>query len=142
MAGDDFRRRVDRDSALHGLVLRYTHSFLAQVSLSLACNSLHPVVCRLGRWLLLVHNRAGADQFPLTHEFLAAMLGVRRATVTEAAGALQRDGLIRYGRGMVTVLDRPGLESAACGCYRAIRAHLDVPPGRGPGSAAQKSVPP
>jgi CRP-like cAMP-binding protein len=129
MRAADFRRHVGRDGALHGLLLRYTHVFLAQVGLALACNSLHALPRRLCRWLLMIHNRAGADEFSLTHEFLAAMLGVRRATVTEAALGLQQKGLVRYGRGRMTILDRRGLESAACRCYGAIQSEMDHLPG-------------
>lgn len=113
-----FRAAVAPGCALNALLLRYTHAFLAQVSQSVACNALHPVEKRLCRWLLMMHGRAGAECFPLTHEFLAAMLGVRRATVTVAARKLLQAGLIRYARGEVTVLDRPGLEQTACPCHR------------------------
>jgi CRP-like cAMP-binding protein len=124
MRAEDFRRRVGRNSPLHGVLLRYTHDFLTQVTQSVLCNALHPVGKRLARWVLTVHTRAGTNHFPLTHELLAAMLGVRRASVTEAARQLQQAGLIRYGRGEVTVLDRRGLESSSCGCHRAVDAEL------------------
>jgi CRP-like cAMP-binding protein len=125
LAVGDFRRRVGRDSPLHELLLRFTHTFVIQLSQSVACNSLHPVEKRLCRWLLSVHDRADDDHFPLTHEFLAAMLGVRRATVTEAARKLRDAGLIRYGAGRLTVLDRGGLESASCDCYRTVQDEMD-----------------
>lgn len=125
MRAEDFRTQIGRDSLLHGLLLRFAHAFLAQVSLSLACNSLHPVEKRMCRWLLMMSQRAGSDEFPLTHEFLASMLGVRRASVTEAARRLRRAGLIRYDRGQLTVLDRVGLEASACGCHRLVQAELD-----------------
>ena len=80
---------------------------------------------RCARWLLLTHDRVAADQFPITHEFLAQMLGVRRASVTEAVGTLQQAGLIAYRRGKMTVVDRAGLVAAACECYRVIRAEYD-----------------
>jgi CRP-like cAMP-binding protein len=124
----DFRAvldRLGRPSELHGLLLRYTHAFLAQVCQLAACNSLHPVAERLARWLVMLHGRAGSDTFPLTHEFVAAMLGVRRASVTEAALALQGDGLIHYRKGRLTVLDLRGLEGAACGCHRAVEEEID-----------------
>jgi CRP-like cAMP-binding protein len=125
MRADDFRAYVQRDGVLHELLLRYTHAFLAQVSQSVACNALHPVGQRLARWILSVRSRLETDQFPLTHAFLATMLGVRRASVSEAAHTLQQAGLIRYGRGQVTVLDRAGLDTAACGCQRLVQAELD-----------------
>lgn len=127
MPADDFRARAGR-GPLHALLLRYTHAFLAQVAQATACNSLHPVGKRLCRWLLMVQGRVGTDHFPLTHEFLAALLGVRRASVTEAAQGLQRAGLVRYRRGELTVLDRRGLESASCNCHRVIQAELDRVP--------------
>jgi CRP-like cAMP-binding protein len=125
LRADDFRSLVLRDGAFHGLLLRYTHAFIAQVAQAVACNSLHPVEQRLCRWLLTTRSRAGSDEFPMTHEFLAAMLGVRRASVTEAARDLARAGLIRYGRGQVTVLDGDGLEESACGCHRVVQEEFD-----------------
>ncbi len=127
---EEFRAHAAR-RPLHDLLLLYANAFLAQVSQSVACNALHPVEERLCRWLLTVHTRVDSDVFPLTHEFLGAMLGVRRASVTEAARGLQEAGLIRYGRGRLEVLDRAGLESAACGCHRAAQAELDRLPGSG-----------
>lgn len=102
---------------------RYEH---AQMSQTIACNRLHSVAERCARWLLLTHDRAAAAAEPmsLTHEFIAVMLGVRRASVSLAAEALQRDGLIRYSRGRVVVLDRAGLERAACECYACDRSDL------------------
>jgi CRP-like cAMP-binding protein len=103
------------------MLQRYTQGFVAQVSQSVACNRLHVPRQRLARWLLSCHDRVGADQFPLTQEFMAQMLGVRRATVSEAASELQDEGLIQYSRGMLTITDRGGLESVACDCYRIVR---------------------
>jgi CRP-like cAMP-binding protein len=90
---------------------------VAQLSASAACPRFHLIGPRLARWLLMSQDRAHAERFHVTHEFLAYMLGVRRVSVTKAAGALQRDGLIHYHRGEVTVLDRARLEAAACTCY-------------------------
>ncbi|HET8631099.1 MAG TPA: Crp/Fnr family transcriptional regulator [Thermomicrobiales bacterium] len=107
-------------SRLHALLARFAQAlyvFAAQVG---ACNRLHPVEQRCARWLLATQDRAGADTFPLTHELLGEMLGVTRVSVTRAAGALQRAGLIAYRRGVVTVCDRAGLEGAACECYGVI----------------------
>ena len=87
---------------------------------------MHAVNERCARWLLMTHDRVGlAEQFPMTQEFLATMLGVRRATVTVAAGLLQRAGFIRYTRGKITIVDREGLEAASCECYAAVREELD-----------------
>jgi CRP-like cAMP-binding protein len=122
---DEVCRLAASGSALHTLLLRYTHLLLSQVAQAVACNSLHPVEKRLCRWLLAMHDRSGLASFSLTHEFLAGMLGVRRASVTEAARRLRRAGLIRYGGGRLTVVDRPGLEEAACGCYRLVQAEME-----------------
>ncbi len=92
---------------------------------ALACNALHPVESRAARWLLQLHDQAEGDEFPMTHEFLAYMLGVRRQTVTLVAGTLQCAGLIAYRRGSITVLDRPRLEETACECYSSIRGYYD-----------------
>ena len=116
-----FRQESGRDGALRQLLHSYALAFITQISQSVACNQAHNVVQRLARWLLMVQDRVGRDEFALTHEFMAQMLAVRRATVTEAAGALQAQELIRYRRGIVAVLDREGLERAACECYALVR---------------------
>jgi CRP-like cAMP-binding protein len=125
MRADKFRALVGRNSKLHERLLRYVHVFLTQLTQGVSCNALHSVEKRLCRWLLTVHDRACCDRLPLTHEFLAAMLGVRRASVTEAARRLRQAGLIRYGGGQLTVLDRRGLERTVCGCYRLIKTELN-----------------
>jgi CRP-like cAMP-binding protein len=122
---DKFRVLVDRNSKLRELLLRYVHVFLVQLTQETACNALHSVEKRLCRWLLTIHDRTGRDHFPFTHEFLAAMLGVRRATVTEAARRLRQAGLIHYGGGQLTVLERRGLERTVCDCYRVVKAELN-----------------
>jgi CRP-like cAMP-binding protein len=98
---------------------------MTQISQSVVCNSRHLVEGRLARWLLMFHDRVGRDEFELTHEFMANMLGVRRASVTEIAGKLQETGLIRYHHGQFTILDRNGLEEFTCECYPAIKAKFD-----------------
>lgn len=110
---------------VHDSLLRYNGALLGQLKQWVACSILHTVEQRCCRWLVMVRDRTGRDQFPLTHEFLAQMLGVRRASVTEVARALQKDGLIRYRRGEMTVLDLPRLEAAACECYRRVKAEFD-----------------
>jgi CRP-like cAMP-binding protein len=119
------QREVARNGQLQRLLHLYTLGFLTQIAQSTACNRLHPAERRLARWLLICRDRVGRDDVPITHETMAQMLGVRRATVTEAAGSLQRDGLIRYRRGVVTLVDRPRLETAACECYRIVREEFD-----------------
>lgn len=120
-----FVREARRQGPFQRLLQLYTQGFMVQVSQSTVCNRLHPAEQRLARWLLVVADRVGREQFPLTHEFMAQMLGVRRATVTETAGALQRAKLISYSRGKITVRDRRGLERAACECYRIVRDEFD-----------------
>jgi CRP-like cAMP-binding protein len=120
-----FRELLPGLPALEVLLRRYVVYFTAQVAQSLACNSLHSIEQRCARWLLLTHDRVPADDFVLTHEVLAQMLAVRRAGVTVAADALRSRGFIRYSRGRMTVLDRAGLEGAACECYGITREHRE-----------------
>ena len=120
-----FRAELQRQGALASLVERYTLAFFSQVSQQVACNGLHSVEQRCARWLLLTHDRVGTDEFPMTHEFLAQMLGVRRASVTVTAGVLQRAGYVEFSRGRVAVVDRSGLEGAACECYGVTREVYD-----------------
>ena len=105
---------------------RYAQSVIAQMMQTTACNALHPVNERCARWLLMTHDRMRFQEFRLSHEFLAVMLGVQRPTVSLVAGTLQAKGLIRYAHGHVHVLDRQGLEDAACGCYAVIRGYFDA----------------
>jgi CRP-like cAMP-binding protein len=110
---------------LHKLLNRYMHTVIVIGSQSAACNALHKVEARLCRWLLMSSDGIGSDEVGLTHEFLATMLGVRRAGVTQAAGKLQDAGLIGYHRGNIKILNRPELEKAACECYRNTKAEYD-----------------
>jgi CRP-like cAMP-binding protein len=109
------------DGSLHEVLRRYTQAMFMQVAQSAACTRLHSIGQRYARWLLMAQDRSGAEQFPLTQEFLAHMLGVRRASVSEVASRLQREQLLRYSRGIITVRDRAGLEGAACACYAIIK---------------------
>ncbi|MDQ3058299.1 MAG: Crp/Fnr family transcriptional regulator [Pseudomonadota bacterium] len=116
-----FRRELARSAALQRSLKRYLYVLMAQQSISAACIRFHLIGERLARWLLMSQDRAQSERFYITHEFLAYMLGMRRVGITAAASALQRDGLIEYHRGEMRVLDRSGLEAAACSCYGASR---------------------
>jgi len=127
-----FRREMDRRGAFFDVITRFTQGMLGASMQSTACNAVHRIENRLARWLLMAHDRVGADRFPLTQEFLAMMLGAARPTVTIVAGTLQRAGLITYKRGQVVIVNRRKLEQASCECYRATTMLLDtsVPPPR------------
>lgn len=116
-----FRAELSRSEALRRIMNRYLYVLMSQLATSAACLRFHRIGPRLARWLLMTRDRAHADTFPVTQDCLASLLGVRRVGVTTAAGALQRDGLIAYRRGRVTVVDRRGLESVACHCYATDR---------------------
>jgi CRP-like cAMP-binding protein len=115
------RREFERGEQLHKSLLLYTQARLTQMSQIAACRSHHPIQQRFVRWLLLVHDCVNNQELPLTQKFISEMLGVRRASVTQAAIALQKAELIRYSRGQITVLKRKELEQAACECYGLIK---------------------
>jgi len=120
-----FRSVIGKCPELHRLLLRYTLALMNQMSQNSACNRTHEVEERCARWLLMTEDRAGEPTFPLTQEFLAQMLGVRRPTVSIAAGMLAKAGLVHYVRGQMTILDRQGLEQVTCECYRIIAGEFE-----------------
>ncbi len=117
MTARTFKSELARNIPLQTVLNRYVYVLMAQLAESTACVRFHQIGPRLARWLLMSQDRSASTTFTLTQEFLAYMLGVRRVGITAAAGALQKAGLIKYQRGQLTVLDRKGLEHAACGCY-------------------------
>jgi CRP-like cAMP-binding protein len=119
------RREFKQGGRLHDLALRYIHAIFTQASQTAVCNRLHPVEARLARWLLTVRERVEADQFPITHEFLARMLGANRATVSLTAATIAQAGYISYKRGKLSVLDREGLEDVSCECYRIVKKRYE-----------------
>ncbi|MEA2176003.1 MAG: hypothetical protein QOD00_3595 [Blastocatellia bacterium] len=114
---EEFRR----GGTLQNVLLRYTHALMTQISQSVVCNSRHPVEGRLARWLLMYQDRLERDEFELTHEFMAHMLGVRRASVSEIASKLQSLGFIQYQRRRIKIIDREGLEEFTCECYPVVK---------------------
>jgi CRP-like cAMP-binding protein len=119
VASAPFQRELARSSALRHCLNRYLYVLMSQFAVSAACLRFHLIGPRLARWLLMTQDRAHSSSFHVTQEFLAYMLGVRRVGITAAAGALHKAGLIEYKRGSLVVLNRKGLEAAACGCYAA-----------------------
>jgi CRP-like cAMP-binding protein len=123
---DVIKAEFKRGGALQDRLHRYTQSLLVLTAQAAACNRAHLVGERLARWLLMSYDRCVCAELPLTHEFLSMMLGVRRAGVTEAAIILQTEGLIKYNRGHITIVDREGLEDFACECYGIVKAEFDT----------------
>ena len=120
MTAAQLRGELSSSHELRRTLKQYLFVLLAQQSRSIACTRFHEIRSRLARWLLMTHDRAHADHFHLTHQYLADMLGVQRSAITIAAGVLQSGKIISYTRGEIYVLDRCGLESASCECYRAV----------------------
>jgi len=120
-----FKKELARSASMRAVMHRYAHAFFNQVAQSAACNQFHSLEQRCCRWLLMTHDRMQSDEFLLTQEFLAMMLGVQRTGVTAAAGALQRSGLINYKRGNVTIIDRRSLIRRSCECYSVSKKEFD-----------------
>jgi len=132
LPGNGLRMRADvlqdefkRGAHLQDLLLRYTQAFIIQIARTAACNRAHPIDGRLSRWLLMCQDRAQSAELQLTHEFIAIMLGTRRAGVSEAAGKLQDEGIIRYRRGHVSILKRQEMEAHSCECYQIVKKEFD-----------------
>ncbi len=125
MSASRFLKEFKRNPPLQRGLYRYLNALMAQITQTAACNRFHQVEGRLARWLLMTSDRVRSDKFELTQEFLAHMLGVRRVGVTEAASALQKQKLIEYRRGHITILDHPGLEAASCACYALVKGMND-----------------
>jgi CRP-like cAMP-binding protein len=125
LPGQSLKEEFIRGGAMQHLLLRYTQSLLTQMAQTAVCNRHHSLDQQLCRWLLLSLDRLGSNELVMTQELIANMLGVRREGVTEAAGNLQVAGLIRYSRGHITVLDRPGVEARTCECYAVVKRECD-----------------
>ena len=118
--------KLGENPPLQALLLRYVEAFTAQATQTAACNGRHELEQRLARWLLMAHDRADGDDLTLTQDFMAMILGVHRPFITVTASILQRAGLIRYDKGMITVLDRASLEAASCECRAAVRRRFEA----------------
>lgn len=125
MSARVFRQATDRSGGLRRMLQLYAEATVTAMAWWVACNRVHVIEQRLARWLLMSHDRVPDHQFDLTQEFLSMMMGVRRASVTEAAGLFQAAGLIRYNRGTITIVDRPGLEARTCECYWIVTREWD-----------------
>ncbi|MGA2397097.1 MAG: Crp/Fnr family transcriptional regulator [Steroidobacteraceae bacterium] len=121
------RQTCEQDGTMRSVLLRYAQSYITQVSQTISCNRHHSIVQQLCRWLLMFLDRQASNELPLTHEHIAELLGVRRESVTEAAGKLQIAGCIRYHRGHISVDNRLGLEARSCECYRIAKRETDRP---------------
>lgn len=125
MKSDVFKREVTPGCAMYGLLQRYTQTLFNQIAQSAACNRLHSIEERFCRWMLMTQDRVGGSEFPMTHEFLGQMLGVRRASVSVTAAVLQKAGIIQYNRGKMRIIDSPQMENIACECYKIIKTDFD-----------------
>jgi CRP-like cAMP-binding protein len=125
MEAKAFKREFDNGSAFKEVLLRYIHVLVIEISQTAACNKLHSIEGRLARWLLMSSDSIGSSELPLTQDFISSMLGIRRAGVTEAATALRGKGLISYRQGLITIVDRAGLETQACECHEVVKREYD-----------------
>lgn len=126
LEASDLSRVLADDGALHRALNRLTQATMVQIAQNVVCNSTHDTRQRAARWLLTTEDRLGREEYQLTQEFLAQMLGVRRQTVSDTARQLQADGLIRYRRAQVTIVDRPKLLATSCECYQVVKAEFDA----------------
>jgi CRP-like cAMP-binding protein len=140
VSAEALSRVVQTSPEAQALVAHHTDVLLAEAQQLAACNAIHPALPRLARWLLQCADRVGGERFPLTQDFLAEMLGVRRTTVTLLAQDLQGRGIIRYRRGKIAIIDRPALESCACECYRTVKALYDELTARGQRQASERAL--
>jgi CRP-like cAMP-binding protein len=125
MKASVLRDEFKRDRRFQDLLLRYTQAHLVQISQTSVCNRLHALEARLTRWLLMIHDRTDGNEFLLTQDIISMMLGAQRTGVTEAAGTLQKNGIISYSRGRIAILDRQKLEETTCECYWIVREEYD-----------------
>lgn len=125
MSVNDFRNAIEKLPELRKLAFAYLHCYMAQMAQSAACNSQHSVEARFARWMLITHDRVEGDEFKLTQEFMAQMLGVHRPSVSLIANQFQLAGLIRYGRGQISILNREGIEDVCCECYGQVRDRFE-----------------
>jgi CRP-like cAMP-binding protein len=125
MPAEDLSAALEREGELRFVLQRFSQALMNQISQSVLCNHHHPIEKRLARWLLMTHDRVGADQFDLIEEHMGQMLAVRPPAAVATAGALEEAGLIRYDRGHLTIVDRPGLEASACECYEVVRREFE-----------------
>jgi len=125
IATEPLVREFDRNTELRDVLLRYTQAFMAQISQNVACNRLHAIDRRFARWLLEVRDRVQRDDFPLTHVFIAQMLGVRRSSITDVAAKLKKQGIVDARRGRIIIMDFRALQDRSCECYQALKDEYD-----------------
>ena len=119
------RKEMAKSLALRKLIVDYSYAYMFQITQSVACNGLHKIEKRCCRWLMMTRDRIGSDELRLTHDYLGVMLGVRRASVTDILKPLQKAGLLRSHRGVITILNREGIEERACECYQLVQVEYD-----------------